>query len=370
MSGNEPETPIESLAHIRASPGGDLAMVSPSRGNKPKGDGAEACIFCPNGRELLAKPFLDGDFLDEMVKRELYILDNAYPVTSSDNSPVDGSEHSESLGIYYTGTEARGKHLVMIETNKHDLDPFSAGAETRAYYRNLAWGYSQMLRSLKNEGYAWGGVGKNRNGVSKDGKTIDAGASQAHPHSQAIAMNTFVPRSLEENMQSTRDVDAFLGPDGNEILWLRGCPGCLEGRENNYARALHTNGQYVSFVAPVPKGPNPYHVEIRIVPLAHQSHFEDMSLHQQDSFADILHDTMVSLSKPYPNMGYNFEMRQGPWKPHNNWKDPRSSHWEFSIYPAWPKLDTEKHTGFIPHLIGASVMKISPEEIARQIKGI
>lgn len=225
----------------------------------------------------------------------------------------------------------------------------------------------QTLMSLKAEGYVWGGVGKNRNGLTKEGHIIDAGASQKHPHSQAIAMKRFVPKGLEYAL-STKEINDYLITDGNGKLLLQGCSGCLEVRDNRYSkRLLHANETHVSFVAPVPKGQNPYHVEMRIAPYSHQSHFEDMSSQEANSFAETLHQTMVLLGLQFPKMGYNFELRQGPWKSGRG--DIRSSHWEFSIYPAWPSLDTEKHTGFIPHLLGAPVLKIAPEEIAGQIRG-
>lgn len=308
-----------------------------------------------------------------MVERGLYILDNAFPVVSvhNDSSGVDAGRTTPTdfSSAFYEMSAAHGRHLVMIEADNHRLDPFSDSRETKAYYRNLVWGYIQMLSSLKNEGYVWGGVGKNRNGLTAKGHAIDAGASQAHPHSQAIAMSRFVPKDLEQHILSTQELNTYLIADDSKRPMLRGCPGCLEVRDNGHSsRLLYATGTHASFVAPVPKGQNPYHVEIRIVPYAHQSHFEGMSPEEAGSFADVLHRTMVLLGLQFPNMGYNFELRQGPWKSGRG-GDTRASHWEFGIYPAWPALDTEKHTGFIPHLLGAPVLKIAPEDIAGKILG-
>ena len=363
---------VDQISHIRYSPAGDIALVSPARGKKPTSSIDQACIFCPESRDKLAESFLKGNSLDEMLERGLYILDNAFPVVSvPDSAGGNDAGRASPAGfnpVFYDMRIAHGRHLVMIETDNHHLNPFSDGAETKGYYQNLVWGYIQMLKSLEAEGYVWGGVGKNRNGLTAEGRVIDAGASQRHPHSQAIAMNGLVPRGLEDYVLSTNEVNDRLKSDGKALM-LQGCSGCLEVRDNRYSsRLLYANKTHVSFVAPVPKSQHPYHVEIRIAPYNHQSHFENMSPQEADSFADVLHRTMVLLGLQFPNMGYNFELRQGPWKPGRG-GDARASHWEFSIYPAWPALDTEKHTGFIPHLLGASVLKVAPEEIAGRILG-
>ncbi len=89
-----------------------------------------------------------------------------------------------------------------------------------------------------------------------------------------------------------------------------------------------------------------------------------MTLEQADAFAATLHKTMHMLERRYPNMGFNYVLWQGPWK--SDIDDVRNSHWEFSIYPSCSK-EYEKHTGFIPHLLGAPVLKSTPEKLAREI---
>ena len=261
---------VDQISHIRYSPAGDIALVSPARGKKPASSIDQACIFCPESRDKLAESFLKGNSLDEMLERGLYILDNAFPVVSvPDSAGGNDAGRASPAGfspVFYDMSIAHGRHLVMIETDNHHLNPFSDGAETKGYYQNLVWGYIQMLKSLEAEGYVWGGVGKNRNGLTAEGRVIDAGASQRHPHSQAIAMNGLVPRGLEAYVLSTKEIDNHLITDGSGKLLLRGCSGCLEVRDNlGSSHALYANDAHTSFVAPVPKGQNPYHVEIRII---------------------------------------------------------------------------------------------------------
>ena len=359
---------IDTFSHIRFAPGGEIAIIATARGKKPESSDIDTCIFCPESIGNLSEPYLMGDLLKEMKVRGLYIVNNAYPIVSSRESTSDiDLRYTQGFGgVFYDFELAIGRHLVMVETPQHNLDPFSKSEETANYYNNLVWGYIQMLKSLKSEGYSWGGLGKNRNGVYKDGREIDAGASQTHPHSQAIAMNR-VPNKLERLIYSSKEYSKNLMQDGNGYLMLRGCPSCLEVRDNTYldVRKLDADNLHTSFVAPVPKGQNPFVDEVRIMPRNHKSHFEDMTEEEADSFARILHNTMALLGRTYANMGYNFELRQGPWKSSRG--DIKYSHYEFSVYPAWTSHDTEKHTGFIPHLLEASVLKILPEDIAREI---
>ena len=124
---------------------------------------------------------------------------------------------------------------------------------------------------------------------------------------------------------------------------------------------------YVSFVAPVPRGKNPYHSEVRIAPVSHQSHFEDMTPEQADAFAVTLHKTMEILGRRFPNLGFNYILWQGPWKAKGR-DDIRNSHWQFSIYLLFSR-EYEKHTGFISNLLECPVLKSTPEQLAREIIG-
>src|SRR3989304_2732442 len=57
---------VDQISHIRYSPAGDIALVSPARGKKPASSIDQACIFCPESRDKLAESFLKGNSLDEM----------------------------------------------------------------------------------------------------------------------------------------------------------------------------------------------------------------------------------------------------------------------------------------------------------------
>ena len=184
------------ISEIRSGASGDRVIIAHSRRKKPSLQKKEqSCIFCPENRQSLAESYFQGTLHGEMEKRGLYIIDNKFPVVSY-------PELSRDLilpggGPTFDRIPATGRHLLMIETPNHNLNPFSDSAETRDYYGNLIWGYRKMMQSLRDDGYEWGGLGKNRNGVNNDGSVALAGASQSHPHSQAIATG-ILPTWLED----------------------------------------------------------------------------------------------------------------------------------------------------------------------------
>src|SRR3989338_8268749 len=202
--------PWLSFNEVRRDASGRYAIVANSRRGKPepgKDKKPEGCIFCPESRGRLAEPYLDGQAKKEMKARGLYIIPNKFSVVSPPESVPDFyKDHGGGLPGLYEGRTIIGRHLVMIESPNHNPDPFSDSLETGKYYENLVWGYLQMLRALRAEGLAWGGLGKNRNGISKDGSIIHAGASQPHPHSQAVGLAS----------------EIIKGENGKRVVWSGG----------------------------------------------------------------------------------------------------------------------------------------------------
>ena len=184
------------------------------------------CIFCPETRDSLADPIPNVN-IAEMGRRGLYILDNAYPVTLPREAEegIDKRFTHSFGGVFYDWSTAVGRHLVMIETPNHELNPFSRSRETASYYKNLVWGYIQMLKLLKAEGFRWGSVGKNRNGK------FEAGASQEHLHSQALAADFDVMR-LESLIRLSGEYDNNLIVDGLGYKMHQVCSACKEVRDN------------------------------------------------------------------------------------------------------------------------------------------
>ena len=117
---------------------------------------------------------------------------------------------------------------------------------------------------------------------------------------------------------------------------------------------------------------NPWHVKIRILPYEHKSRFDEISEEEAESLAAVLHQTMKALGRKYPNCGYNFELRQGPWKLPEHYGrigvNPNTYHWGLSVYPASSDLDTMRQDGFMSHLLGMAVLTDTPETFASKLR--
>lgn len=370
----DPWIAVGRVAELRTGSSGGRAIIAHPRREKAEAsmEKPEACVFCPEGRSKV-EPYFQGGLRGEMDARGLYVIGNKFPVVT----PETGEDLAlpRGLGMTVSRIPAAGIHLVMIE-DPHDLDPFSDSAETRDYYGNLVWGYVQMLRALKAGGYEWGGIGKNRNGVNRNGSVARAGASQPHPHSQAIATDT-LPDWLERCFyQWSRAPDEATDSEGN--LSVAGCPGCMVSRARRYEPArIAADDRHISFVSTSPDV-NPWHKQIRILPYSHSSRFDEMTDEGAASLSGVLHKTMMALNYGYPDCGYNFELRQGPWKPpahyseppemtgHSGWKLD-TYHWDLRVYPAYSELGTMRYDGFMSHLMGMPVLTETPESFARSL---
>ncbi|MBI1934944.1 hypothetical protein HYS31_00745 [Candidatus Woesearchaeota archaeon] len=359
---------LRGASEIRTGSSGKQAIVPYTRLAKPEPAKDktldEVCVFCPDARHKLGEVYFGGARLAMMEDRGLYVIDNKFPtVVPPEITKGIDMTYLNQLSIFSNRRLARGRHLVMIETPNHYLDTFEDSPMTRNYYHNIVWGWIQMLRALRSEGYGmyeFGGVIKNRNGGYKDGMKKDAGDSQPHLHSQGIALDK-TPKRIEEYDLPSEKYEKILKTDNLGKI-LMGCKGCIELRDLPLAR--ENDGTHISYYVRDPDMP-PYHSEIKIVPINHQSLFDEITDEQASSFADMLHRTMIALGNTYPDCGYNYELVQAPWKSR---RDSRLYHWKFSIYPASPELETERRSGIMSHFLGIPVLKHAPEDIAAKIE--
>jgi len=207
-----------------------------------------------------------------------------------------------------------------------------------------------------------GGIIKNRNGIYKDGTVIHAGASQQHSHSQPIALS-WTPKWIYDELLSYNEFEKRIKTDGLGLA-LGTCSECWELRDIFSSLMITNNNTHVSYRTPY-SSLNPFHFQIKILPINHQSYFDQMTREEITSFTSILHQTMIALGREYPNCGYNYVLAQAPW---NSSREPKSFHWRFSIYPAWPDKKTMRYDGAMPLLLGIPILKDSPESDALILK--
>lgn len=396
--------PWFSLSELRIAPDGRKVLIPHTRLKKPEATKVESkeCVFCPSSPSMSKPPYTLADFVQGARDREISFLKNKFPTVSSPEISDAVVRYHTALRIIYDRQIARGKHLVMIETPDHYLNPFTA---TRKYYENLVWGYITMLKTLRAEGFQLGLLGKNYNGVNKDGTEADAGASQKHLHSQAVGVDSLLLPDWVEDTMKYYHASTIVVPQWLEYIveqspvriivprWLKyivnqskireieleedffgeilpGCSSCIESRFNRGFGPIKIadDNLHISFVNPIPSSRAPYDFEIYIMPFAHQGLFDEMSKLQADSFADILNQTMVWTSSKFGECGYNYMLFQGPWKisDHPRWEEryKKIFHWKFVVHPASSELDTIKTQGFMSELLGIPILKKAPEDIA------
>lgn len=377
--------PWFSRSELRIAPDGRGVLIAHARKTKPEGEQTKSeCVFCPEQIRKVS-PYFPTELIAEMQNKGLYVLQNKFPTFSPPETTDESIRFARTIGFGYERTTARGRHLVMVDTPNHELNPFTDSAETREYYKNLVWGYIKTLRALRGEGFRWGGVGKNRNGLNRDSSVAYAGASQPHPHSQAVGTD-LLPPWLEEYTNiyyssSISDIQKLFREDSDGKMMLGGCGACIEARANRFMKPLTitTNDNYVSFLDIVPADKPPYDRRITIMPYVHQGLFDEMSESDISAFADILHKTMIRVNSLAPNCGYNFELRQSPWKRYKmerdghldekiarlNYSYSKVFHWRFDIYPASAELGSlkRKGEGFMSHLLGIPILTEPPENI-------
>ena len=382
--------PWFSLSELRWAPDGRKVLIPHARQNKPEATKvvSKECAFCPGSPSMGKTPYTLTDLVQGAKDRNVYFLENTFPTVSPPEISDDVVKFRRE-GIAYDRKIARGRHLVQIETPDHNLNPYLA---TRQYYKNLVWGYIAMLKTLRAEEHLWGGLGKNYNGINEDGTKAPSGASQEHLHSQAVGVDSLllpnwlehtikhyhepsivVPRWLKYIVEKSKGLEIELKEDSFGRL-LGECSSCIESRFIKGIREIKIAADdfHVSFVNTVPGSHHPYDFEINIIPYDHQGLFDEMSEHQAASFASILHQTMTWISSRFGKCGYNYELRQGPWKISDHAKlneyYGKIFHWKFNVYPASSELGTLRNQGFMSHLLDIPIHKEAPENIARRIK--
>lgn len=365
VSSLEDVDPWLRFSEIRTGPGGKFTIIANSRRDKPepgKGEGLEACIFCPDKRRL-DPPIFEDKRLEEMRKRGFYVLGNKYAVTTPPQVDDGPLAYKKMLGAMWERNVFRGFHSLSINKD-HNINPFSDSELTKNYYRDEVWVYRTMLAWFKEQGCSWGGIGKNRNGSYSDGKVIPAGASQPHPHSQGAAVYDFYPPWLMENIEQFRNDLEFRTDSAGAIL--SGCPSCIEARFIPLSgNVIERNNFFISYTNPTPSLLPSNQYEIIITPFNHQSRFDDITDEHAEYFADILHKTMQKFSK-LGNPGFNFVLHQGPWNAQYRHNLLDSFHWQFKIYPAYSRK-TEKHDGFMSLLLGVPVLTEPSESLASRL---
>ena len=171
-----------------------------------------------------------------------------------------------------------------------------------------------------------------------------SGASISHPHSQIITTPVVPP-----------DVSRSLAGARRFFEEKKQCVHCVivaeETREQK--RVIYKNDRFLVFT-PFASRVN---FEIRVIPLAHETHFENIAPPDQSLFVEALIKALAALHKKARNPSYNFFIHTTP---------PRDEsgiyHWHLEILPkttTWAGLELGT---------GLEAIVVAPEEAAALLR--
>ncbi len=251
------------------------------------------CPFCPGNEEMLPS------IISEMPAAtgrswQTRIVPNKFP-----SLLPEASAARVPRGIYLT-MEGHGRHEVVIESPRHDLDlgemlSEEIGVVIETYhqrYVTLMKTHENMLVLIfRNHGER-------------------AGTSLMHPHSQLIVTGIVPTLVREKEEQAQRYFDE----------WGR-CVFCemLEFEQHQRTRVVFENESFLGFVPFATEVP----FEIWIMPKEHHADFGSISKTQKTALAEALQRVLArlhtKLSDPDYNYAINTSSQFGSEEPHVHW---------------------------------------------------
>ncbi|MFC1556830.1 DUF4921 family protein [candidate division KSB1 bacterium] len=262
-----------------------------------------ACPFCMGNEEMTPPNILT---IPEDAKNgengtwRVRVVSNKYPALR-----IEGNLNKMGDGIY-DRMNGIGAHEVVIETPRHEL---SLTGLDRGEVAEVVYAYKLRMVDLKRDPrFTYGMLFKN---VGQP-----AGASVEHTHSQLIVLPT-VPKLANEEM------------DGSKVFYdYRGrCLFCDMIRQEiqTESRIIFHNRRFVAFCPFASRFP----FEIWILPLEHESHFENISAEDIPELSEILLETIRRLESALKEPSYNFMVHTTPF----NIGSCDYYHWHIEIIP-------------------------------------
>ncbi len=174
-----------------------------------------------------------------------------------------------------------------------------------------------------------------------------AGATITHPHSQLVAVPVIDP-DISRSLSSSRQYYDQFGK----------CIHCemLEWELSQKKRIVYQNEHFVTLVPFAPR----VSYEMRIYPLSHAAHFEEITDEKRLALAESLRDALGRISKVLKNCDYNFFIHSVPFLS----QKADNYHWHIEILPrgySWAGMELG---------VGIEVVVIPPEEAADDLRKI
>lgn len=285
------------------------------------------CPFCP-GHEAATGPAIDqvGAGADWTVR----CVPNKYPAVSAGET-----SSSRAVGLYDVAS-GTGAHEVIIEGRDHDAptwrQPLIRTAEAMWLARHR---FADLYGDFRLRHLLW---------FRNHGQ--DAGASQAHPHAQLMAL-PFVPRLVEDMVALA---GAHRRDRGRDLL------GDLLQADLDDGKRIVWQGEEI--VAVCPWAPSAT-FEVWLVPLGDAPHFRDATDGQIDGLARAMHHVLGALDRELENPPHNAILYDAP----RDLPARSGFRWHLRIKP---RLEPGGgyETGF-----DGSIVSMPPEESAAILRG-
>lgn len=304
---------------------GEWIILSPERATRPNEFLQPAkCPFCPGNEELT--PGEVFSLKDEKGKWRVRVVPNLYPAVE------ECEEGFKDFGEF--STRACGKHEVIIETPRHDVDIDGMDKEE---VLDILRTYIERYITLRKK-YPFVFIFRNYG--------PKAGASRPHPHSQLIALSEIPPRILYLNTRLRKHRETF-----------GFCPFCkITADELKKNDRVVIKGEH--FLAFVPFAPRFSH-EVWIVPLRHNPAMEEALEEELEEFVFFYQSIIRAIKKVLNSPSYNVIFHN-----YSSGLDTDSFHWHCQIVPRLATL-----AGFE---LGAGVYinPSSPEEAAKTLREV
>lgn len=295
-----------------------LPQVHPS--SHSVAEDPKRCPFCCGSEDQTPEPTLVLR-TNSQVPWSVRVVPNKFPAIQSDSdsllSAIEGvsleqpTQCDGSSDDLFLRKQTRGGHEVIIEAPSHVQSITQLHTDHAAL---IFEAYQQRLRY-------WRKVQAMRYAVVFKNNGADAGASLVHAHSQLICVD-FLPSDVLKTQRRS-------------LEYLRShskCYACeVLARELKLGQRLVA--QTESFVALCPFASRlPYSVSI--LPLRHQSAFEECSASQIAELARLVQHTLRAIELEHPGAAYNYVLQTAPLDAH----DPAAFHWRLKILPRLSKV--------------------------------
>ncbi|MCY3007089.1 MAG: DUF4921 family protein [Planctomycetota bacterium] len=273
----------------------------------------EQCPFCSGHEQqtppptLVLKTHSSHDWSVRVVPNKFPAIDPANAMPIGNTFPCASADNSE----LFLRKQTRGGHEVIIEAPDHihsitQLQADHAALIFEAYQRRLRY---------------WRSVQAMRYAVVFKNNGADAGASLVHTHSQLICTDFLPTDVLKTQLRASEYFQTHSRCYACDVL------------EKEIQSAQRIVAQTESFVALCPFASRlPYCVSI--LPVEHQSAFEECTPGQLVELARLVQWTLRSIECEHPQVAYNYVLQTAPLDAHN----PAAFHWRLKILPRLTKV--------------------------------